>query len=97
MKAPANVEAVISDDPKNRTLRIHLIAYNPTPQTTPAKDRPLILPCLIEDAPIYRVQLHINGDFEKVTSFNESTSIQRDGQQVDLLIEDIHDVIRVHY
>ncbi|MBM4090039.1 MAG: hypothetical protein FJ276_11565, partial [Planctomycetes bacterium] len=29
--APANVEAVVTDDPNTRTLRIHLIAYNPTP------------------------------------------------------------------
>ncbi len=55
--APANVEAVVTDDVENRTLRVHLIAYNPTPQTTPAKNRPYILPGLVEDRPIYRASI----------------------------------------
>jgi hypothetical protein len=38
--APANVEAVITDDPNERLLRIHLIAYNPPPQQRPLKIAP---------------------------------------------------------
>ena len=57
--APANVEAVVTDDVEHRTLRVHLIAYNPTPQTTPAKNRPYILPGLVEDRPIYRASIQV--------------------------------------
>ncbi|MCA9198852.1 MAG: hypothetical protein KDA87_14995, partial [Planctomycetales bacterium] len=53
--APANVEAVITDDMNSRTLRIHLLAYNATPRTTPQTNRPYVLPGMIEDEPIYRV------------------------------------------
>jgi hypothetical protein len=34
--APANVEAVVTDGPANRLLRVHLLGYNSPPQTTPA-------------------------------------------------------------
>ena len=33
--APANVEAVVTDDPATRTLRVRFIAYNSPPQTMP--------------------------------------------------------------
>jgi hypothetical protein len=48
---------VVTDDPATRTLRVHLIAYNATPQTTPAKERPYVLPGLIEDAPMFRASI----------------------------------------
>jgi hypothetical protein len=57
--APANVEAVVTDDPATRTLRVHLIAYNATPQTTPVKERPYVLPGLIEDAPMFRASIEL--------------------------------------
>lgn len=34
--APANLEAVVTDDPATRTLRVHFIAYNATPQPPPS-------------------------------------------------------------
>ena len=52
--APTNVESVVTDDPGRRLLRVHLIGYNGPPQTTPIKDRPYVLPALIEDAPMFR-------------------------------------------
>jgi hypothetical protein len=55
LDAPANVEAVVTDAPTTRQLRVHLLAYNPTPRTTPQKNRPYILPGMIEDTPIFRV------------------------------------------
>ena len=41
------------------SVRIHLIAYNSTPQNTPVENRPFVLPGLIEDTPIFRVQLKL--------------------------------------
>ncbi len=37
--APANVESVVTDDVSTRTIRVHLIAYNSLPQSTPANNR----------------------------------------------------------
>jgi hypothetical protein len=97
ISAPVTVEAVVTDDPNKRILRIHLIAYNSPPQTTPAKERPYILPGLIEDTPIYRASIRLNHPFQKVLAVNTSTQIKIHGQKIDLLVEDIHDIIVINY
>jgi hypothetical protein len=97
IKAPANVEAVVTDDPKNRTLHIHFIAYNATPQTTPSKNRPFVLPGLIEDKPIFRASVHLTKEPTAVKAFNSSTVIGRQGHKIHATIEDIHEVLIVSY
>ena len=94
---PANVEAVITDDPKERLLRIHLIAYNPTPQTTPVKNRPFVLPGLIEDTPIFRVRLEFSDEIRSVTALNPATEVTTQERRVQVTVEDIHEVIQCRY
>ncbi len=95
--APANVEAVVTDDPQQRTLRVHLLAYNSTPQTTPATNRPYILPGLIEDEPIYRASILVHRGVQEVTTLGTPLAFQRDGSQIDLMIEGIHEVVLIKY
>jgi hypothetical protein len=95
--APANVQAVVSDDPSTRTLRVHLLGYNSPPQTTPAKNRPHILPGLIEDAPMYRVTLEFADDIKEVSACGDSTELQRDGRRVLATVNDVHEVVIVKY
>jgi hypothetical protein len=95
--APANVETVVTDDSASRTLRVHCIAYNPTPQTMPVKDRPYIIPGLIEDAPIYRLVLQVNDTVHQAEALNKSTSLERRGNRIEATINDIYDVIIIHY
>jgi len=95
--APANVEAVVTDDPATRTLRVHLIAYNATPQTTPAKDRPYVLPGLIEDAPMFRATLELPGGLKSAQALNRTTQLKKRGQRIELVIEDLHEVIQCRY
>jgi hypothetical protein len=95
--APANVEAVVTDDPATRTLRVHLIAYNATPQTTPAKDRPYVLPGLIEDVPMFRATLEFPGGLKSAKALNRTTQLKKRGSRVELVIEDIHEVIQCRY
>jgi len=95
--APATVEAIVTDDPATRTLRIHLLGYNAPPQTTPAKERPYVLPGLIEDAPIYRVTMALNGPVKRCTAFNKATVLKRRGAHVTAVVEDIHEVIELCY
>jgi hypothetical protein len=95
--APANVESVVTDDPAARTLRVHLIAYNATPQTTPVKERPYVLPGLIEDAPIYRATLEFPDGLKSAKAFNRSTELRKRGNRVELTVEDIHEVIQCRY
>jgi len=95
--APANVEAVVTDDPAARTLRIHLIAYNATPQTTPIKDRPYVLPGLIEDAPLYRAGIELPGGLKRVQALNRTTQLKKRGNRVELTVADIYEVIQCRY
>ncbi|HRZ57093.1 MAG TPA: hypothetical protein P5525_16735, partial [Candidatus Paceibacterota bacterium] len=95
--APANVEAVVTDDPATRTLRIHLIAYNATPQTTPVKERPYVLPGLIEDAPMFRASLEFRDGLKSARAMNRTTQLKKRGNRVELTIADIHEVIQCRY
>jgi hypothetical protein len=95
--APANVEAVVTDDPATRTLRVHLIAYNATPQSTPVKERPYVLPGLIEDAPMYRARIELRDSLESAEALNQSTQLTTEGNRVELIVADIYEVIQCHY
>ena len=97
IEAPANVQAVVTDDPATRTLRVHLLGYNSPPQTTPAKDRPYVLPVPIEDAPMYRVAITLRGGLKKARVFNGNTALKKRGDRVELIIEDIHEILTLHY
>ncbi len=97
ISAPVNVEAVVTDDEQSRTLRIHYLAYNPTPRTTPAKNRPFVLPGMIEETPIFRTSLVLPKAPQKVTATNPSTQIRIKGQRIDAIIEDIHEVLAISY
>ena len=83
--APANVEAVVTDDPNTRTLRVHLLAYNPTPRTTPQNNRPYVLPGMIEDEPIYRVTISANG-IRTAKALDTTTSIKMSDGKVEAIV-----------
>jgi hypothetical protein len=95
--APVNVEAVVTDDPSTRTLRVHLIAYNSPPQTTPASNRPYVLPALLEDTPMYRATIKTAEPIKRAKAFNHSTKIARESRRLQLTVEDIHEVISLRY
>ena len=96
--APANVEAVVTDDPATRTLHVHLIAYNATPQSTPVKERPYVLPGLIEDAPMYRARIELpRQPGERREALNQSTQLTTEGNRVELTVADIYEVLQCHY
>jgi hypothetical protein len=95
--APAHVETVLTDDAASRTLRIHLLGYNSPPQTTPAKDRPFVLPMPIEDAPMYRVVIESNHPLKRAAAGNKSTVLKRQGQRAEVTVNDVHEVVVLRY
>ncbi len=97
VQAPANVETVVTDDPATRTLRVHLIAYNATPQTTPVKERPYVLPGLIEDAPMFRASIELRAGLKSAKALNRSTQMKKRGNRVELTVADIYEVIQCRY
>ncbi len=97
ISAPTTVEAVVTDEPSMRRLRVHLLAYNSPPQTTPPRERPFVLPGLIEDAPRYRAILTFRDRPRGAKAFNSSTRLQWHGSRLQLTVEDIHEVVTVKY
>jgi hypothetical protein len=97
VQAPANVEAVVTDDAPTRTLRIHLIAYNATPQTTPVKERPYVLPGLIEDAPMFRASIELRDGLKSAKALNRTTQLKKRGNRVELTVEDVYEAIQCRY
>jgi hypothetical protein len=97
ISAPATVEAVVTDDPANRTLRVHLLGYNAPPQTLPAKERPYVLPATIEDVPTFRATIDLDRPPKRVEAFNKSTVLKRKGARVEATVSDIHEVLQFRY
>jgi hypothetical protein len=97
IEAAATVQAVVTDDPTTRTLRVHLLGYNAPPQTTPAKDRPYVLPVPIEDAPMYRVSITTREPLKSAKALNRSTDLKRRGNRVEAVVNDIHEVLLLSY
>ncbi len=97
IRAPVNVEAVVSDDPPNRLLRVHLLGYFAPPQTTPAQHRPYVLPGLLEDAPVYRATLRLRRPVHSATASNPGTEIKRNGPSIEVTVTDLHEVVRLAY
>ena len=95
--APATVEAVVTENPKDKTIRIHLLGYNSPPQTTPPTNRPFVLPGLIEDAPLYRVTVECAEPFRTVSATNPSTEVRQSGQRIEAMIQDIHEVLVIRF
>ena len=93
ISAPATVEAIVTDDPAQRALRVHLLGYNSPPQTTPATHGPYVVPGLIEEAPFYQATLTVNRPFRRASALNPSTVLRRRGDCLGLTVHDIHEVV----
>ncbi|WP_250846967.1 alpha-amylase family protein [Aquisphaera insulae] len=97
VEAPAFVESVVTDDPSSRTLRVHLIAYASTPATTPASNRPAVIPGLIEDAPMYRVRVMLSTPPRAARAGHAGQAATVDGGSVVATVGNIHEVLLIQY
>jgi hypothetical protein len=95
--APATVEAIVTDEPARRTLRVHLLGYNAPPQTTPPKERPYVLPATIEDTPSFRALIELDRPVKRADAFAQSTALQRRGNRLQATVNDIHEVLQLRY
>ncbi len=95
--APLAVETIVTDEPAERILRIHLVSYSSPAQTTPARERPYVLPALMEEAPIYRVAVELQTPIKSAEAWNKSTSLQRHDRRVEATVRDLHEILSLHY
>ena len=97
IEAPSNVEAVVTDDPAKRELRVHFLAYNPTPRPTPPKNRPYVLPGLIEERPLFRVKVKVHTPVKNAAAFSPTSQVRLEGTTILATIEDVHEVLVINY
>jgi len=95
--APATVDAIVTDDPDSRTLRVHLLGYNAPPQTLPVRERPYVLPALMEDTPIFRATLELRDPPQTVSTLSPATVLKHDGRRIEVTVSDVHEVVVVRY
>lgn len=95
--APTTVEAVVTDDPAGRTLRVHLLGYNSPPQTMPARERPYVLPAMIEDAPIFRASIELESPPLSGEVLNPTTVLKQQEGRIEVTVNDIHEVVLLRY
>ncbi len=95
--APANVQAVVTDDAGSRTLRVHLLAYNSPPQTIPVRERPYVLPAMIEDAPLYRATIQVRRPVREVAAYSSNSEIKQTQGRITVTVNEIHEVVSVVY
>jgi len=95
--APTTVEAIVTDDQAKRTLRVHLLAYNSPPQTTPPKNPPYLLPGLIEDAPMYRATIEFAQPIKRAKATNKPTKLTRRSRRLEVTVDDVHEIVVISY
>jgi hypothetical protein len=91
--APRYVETVITRD-KTGTIRVHFLGYLVPPGTTGEK-RPWVIPDLIEDLPLYRATVTFDATVAHAHAINDDTQLQVNKSQVELTINDVHEVLVV--
>jgi hypothetical protein len=55
------------------------------------------LPGLIEDLPIFRVQVELATDFKQTRAWDANTKLSTDGSVITAMIEEIHEVLIIDY
>lgn len=97
IEAPTSVEAVVTDDPASRTLRVHLIGYHAPAQTLPARNRPYVLPSLIEEPPLYEVTVRLRDAPRSLRVVGRTDTPKLVGREASVLIRDTHAVLVLEY
>jgi hypothetical protein len=94
---PTFVEAVVTDDPSARTLRVHLLGYQSPPQTIPARERPYVLPATIEDTPLYRVKVEKQEPLRSAAALHSTTAVDHRDSIVEAVVSDVHETLLLRY
>ncbi len=98
IEAPRNIETVITDDPDERFVRIHFLGYLTPPNHTPAKNRPYVLPALIEEPPLFRAEVRCAMPIYAHEALNpETIFLNKTKTGFEVQIQDVHEVVLLRY
>lgn len=97
VRAPMNVESVVTDDAASRTLRVHLIGYQSPPACTPPSNRPFVIPPQVEEPPLYRATVTVRRPIRNVEALNKTTVLKTSGNSISAQLNDIHETLVIRY
>ena len=66
-------------------------------EVMPAKNRPYVIPGLIEEAPMFEATVEVADKLKGATALNSTTVIKRQGNRVKAVIQDIHEVLVLRF
>ena len=98
VEAPTFVESVVSDDAATRTLRVHLLGYSAPPTPTPGRNRPFVLPGLIEDVPSFRARIRVRRPVQDVRVLDPESKLYWPAEDwIEVEVKDLHETIVIQY
>jgi hypothetical protein len=95
--APGNIQTVVTEERKSNKIRIHFLGYNAPPQTTPSRNRPYVLPAMIEDPPMYRASVFTTAPFNHFSLLNRNSIASHHENRIDLTVHDIHETLIIDF
>lgn len=96
ISAPVFIETVLLHHQEKNSYIIHAISYSSPPQTIPQKNRPYVLPSLIEDTLSYTLQISTAIPTQSIKCYNNSTIIEKlSEKQYILHISELHEIAEV--
>ncbi len=96
VEAPQYVDTVFTDDPREKTLRVHFVACVSPPGITEPK-RPWVLPEPMEDTPLYRAVVRVRRPIVTCNTLDENTRLERQGTDVLLTVNNVHETLVIEY
>lgn len=93
IEAAPTLQSVVSVDQARATVHVHLLAYAAPPQSTPTRNRPFVMPALLESAPVHRLRILFKDAPQAVTAAHPTTRIRQAGGVVEVEMEGVHEVI----
>lgn len=97
VKAPLNVEVVVTQDETGSRMFIHFVCFlgSPTATATSPNSR-RVLPSLMEEASHYTAQIKVNQPFSNVEAASRETKVSWKGDEISMETVSIHEVLTIH-
>jgi hypothetical protein len=95
IQAPANVEAVVTQDAERKRLLVHLLCFHAPPTFSSAAfpNGKRVLPPIMEEPDAYEAKITANVPFVKASAAGPGAKVVRRGNEVRLATSSIHEVL----
>jgi hypothetical protein len=98
VKAPLNVETVVTHDEARRRLLVHFICWNAAPTGSAAAfpKGKLVLPPIMEQPMSYKASVWVRGRFSKADVVGSNSNVLANAGEIQLETSSIHEVVIIN-